>query len=153
MTQGQQFSGSWWKRAAVAALAVSVAIVEVPSQGVAAAGTLANTSAPTILPSAQMWNQFRARPGTWSEAPTSVTYQWEWCEAASDTCSPLGQPTTSDLLTVGDGQINQRLRLTATATAPSGTATSTTPISSPVVKPAVPAAGSPEGSMTAPTIR
>jgi hypothetical protein len=48
-----------------------------------------NTSAPTISGNPRVGSSLTAHNGTWSNAPTSFTYQWQRCDSAGASCADI----------------------------------------------------------------
>jgi hypothetical protein len=66
-----------------------------PSEPIASAPQSAptNTAAPTIGGTAQVGDTLTADSGTWTEDPTSITYQWEDCNTSGKNCSNVSGAT------------------------------------------------------------
>lgn len=87
----------------------------------------ASTAQPTITGTPAQGQTLTGTQGTWSNSPTSFTYQWMRCPAsggaadASD-CAAIGGATTISYV-VAAGDVGSRLRMRVTATNPDGSAT------------------------------
>jgi hypothetical protein len=57
---------------------------------------------PTIVGTPSQGQTLQASPGGWSQAPTSVGYQWERCNASGRLCSPIAGATTPTYSTTPD---------------------------------------------------
>jgi hypothetical protein len=74
-----------------------------------------NTGAPTITGTAMQGQTLTATNGTWSNGPTSFSYQWQRCDAAGANCSPIGGATgQSYTVTASDAGATIRVAVTAT---------------------------------------
>ena len=64
-----------------------------------------NTSAPTIVGTAQQGQVLTAQNGSWSNEPMSFAYQWQRCDTTGSNCSPIPEATaqTYTLKTVDVG--------------------------------------------------
>jgi hypothetical protein len=83
-----------------------------------------NTAPPAIAGTAQQSDTLTATTGTWSNNPSSFTYQWQDCTGAS--CAPIvGATASSYALTTGD--VGHTIEVVVTATNGVG---SSTPVSS-----------------------
>jgi hypothetical protein len=143
------------KRAAAAAAALVVLACALAAMGESAlARTLVapeNTGEPSISGNPVVGSTLTATQGTWSNSPTSFTYDWRRCPSSgglpdgSDCPSIAGATTTSYVLTTADVGSRLRVRVTATNTDGSATAASnatelvTAPASSAPVNTVLPA--------------
>jgi hypothetical protein len=87
-----------------------------------------NTALPTITGSATQGSTLSASTGTWTNAPTSYTYQWQRC--SSGTCSPTGVTAPAYLLTNAD--VGSTIRVSVTAGNAAGSASATSAAQGPV---------------------
>jgi hypothetical protein len=112
------------------ALLVAVAVAALLVSPIGSAGTRAvpsNTVLPTITGTAHAGQTLTASNGTWTESPTSFTYQWVRCPATG------GQPDGSDCAVIGGatgstyavatGDVGFTLRVRVTAINGDGQAT------------------------------
>src|SRR5207244_993896 len=53
-----------------------------------------NTSPPTITGTAQQGQTLTGAHGTWTNSPTSFSYQWQQCDSGGSNCSALPAATT-----------------------------------------------------------
>jgi hypothetical protein len=84
-----------------------------------------NTSSPTITGTAQPGQILTAQVGTWSNNPTSYSYQWRRCDNVGANCADIAGSTSSSYsVVVGDVGSTLRVAVTATNTAGSSAATS-----------------------------
>lgn len=85
-------------------------------------GAPANTVAPTITGTTNIGDTLTEHDGTWSgyPAPTFI-YQWKRCDSAGANCSDIAGETTSTYV-IAAGDAGYRIRVTVTATNPSGSA-------------------------------
>lgn len=86
----------------------------------------ANTAQPTISGTATQGQTLTATAGTWSNDPTSFTYQWVRCPSSGGApdgsdCAAIGGATTTAYV-VASGDVGSRLRVRVTATNADGSA-------------------------------
>jgi hypothetical protein len=95
-----------------------------PTAAVSSASAPANTTAPTITGTTQVGSTLTAANGTWSGSPT-FTYAWSRCDQTGSSCADIGGATSSTyVLTAVDAGATLRVRVTATNSAGSTSATS-----------------------------
>jgi len=82
-------------------------------------------SAPRIVGRAAVGHRLRALAGTWTNAPTSVRYQWLRCNAAGRRCTQIRHATRA-AYTPARGDIGHRLRVRVTASNAAGAGASAT---------------------------
>jgi hypothetical protein len=86
-----------------------------PSEVVQAAGAApANTAPPTISGTPQAGQTLTAANGTWSNSPTSFTYQWQRCNSAGASCTNIPGETGQTRIVAND-DVGNRLRVVVTA--------------------------------------
>src|SRR3979409_766887 len=69
----------------------------------ASAATPQNTAAPTISVPTEEGAALAASDGTWSNSPTSFTYQWQRCASDGTGCGDITSKTTKTYMpTSGD---------------------------------------------------
>ncbi|MGO9761414.1 MAG: hypothetical protein ACLP1Q_09185 [Solirubrobacteraceae bacterium] len=73
-----------------------------------------NTSPPTIAGNPTEGQVLSASSGTWSENPTSFTYQWQDCNAAGEHCLKASGATSSTY-TLAAGDVGRTARVVVTA--------------------------------------
>jgi hypothetical protein len=94
---------------------------------VSAADAPANTAAPTISGNPDVGQTLTASNGSWSNAPSSYAYQWLRCGSSGDNCGAIGGATSKTyVVTTADRGATLRVRVTATNSKGTGTATSAT---------------------------
>ena len=100
--------------AILAAGAVAVAALLSTSAQARAQAAPVNQSLPTISGSAVVGQALTATSGSWSNSPTSFTYQWQRCDAGGASCASIGGATGSGY-TVADADVGRTLRVQVTA--------------------------------------
>ena len=96
----------------------------------------ANTAPPTITGTPQVGQTLTAGNGTWTNNPTSFTYQWVRCNPGGNSCAAVANGTNRTYTLVGaDAGRTIRVRVTATnadgsTTAESAQTTAITPATS-----------------------
>jgi hypothetical protein len=91
---------------------------------VAMAAAPVNTSAPAISGSAVEGSTLTANDGSWSNSPTSFTYQWQRCALDGTTCGDI-VAGTSKTYTVTSGDVRHTLRVIVTAANSDGKSSAT----------------------------
>ena len=81
-----------------------------------------NTAPPTISGSATEGSTLNTSTGTWTNTPTSYSYQWQRCNTGA--CQNIGTPTSTYLLDSSDVGSTVRVSVTAGNASGSGSATS-----------------------------
>jgi hypothetical protein len=82
----------------------------------------ANTGPPTISGAAVKGNTLSATSGSWSgTAPITFAYSWRRCDSNGADCAAIGGATAATY-TIGDSDVDRRLRVEVTATNGDGTA-------------------------------
>ena len=110
--------------AAVGALLLA-AFVAVAATGVARGAAQAapvNTAPPTITGTATVGQTLTANEGTWSNNPTSFSYQWLRCNGGGNGCVPI-TGATSKTYTPTAADAGHAIRVRVTATNADGSAT------------------------------
>jgi hypothetical protein len=112
----------------------------------------ASTGEPTISGSPRVGSPLTASQGSWANSPTSFAYQWVRCPATGgrpdgSDCAVIPGATTQ-VYTVGTGDIGSRLRVRVTAANSAGSATAASNATEIVPQPATPppATGCPAGT-------
>jgi hypothetical protein len=88
----------------------------------ATAAPPANTAPPTITGTPQVGQTLTAANGTWTNSPTSFTYQWVRCNAGGNSCAPVANGTNRTYTLVG-ADAGRTVRVRVTATNPDGSTT------------------------------
>jgi hypothetical protein len=83
-----------------------------------------NTSPPTISGTAKDGETLTASNGTWSNNPTSFTYQWRRCDSAGHNCNDVGADHQTYVLDRGDVGSTIRVQVRAKNAVGSTSATS-----------------------------
>jgi hypothetical protein len=97
----------------------------------ASAAAPANTAAPTISGTPKVGSTLTANEGSWTNSPTSYTYQWQRCASDGRTCGDIVAGTTRTYSpTTGD--VGHALRVVVTAVNADGRASATSGPTEPV---------------------
>ena len=104
-----------------------------------------NTSPPTISGSAVQNESLTEQHGSWSNDPTSYTYQWEDCDSAGANCSPT-TGATAQTYTLAQTDVGHTIRVRETASNASGTGATTSSAATAIVQAASSGGGSGPGS-------
>src|SRR5690349_20094075 len=105
---------------AVATALLSIGLVA----GTATARTSAapqNTAPPTISGTARQGSTLTAANGTWSNTPTSFTYQWQRCASDGTGCGDL-TGATNQTYTLVAGDVSHTVRVVVSASNADGKA-------------------------------
>jgi subtilisin family serine protease/fibronectin type 3 domain-containing protein len=105
-----------------------------------------NTAAPTITGTAKTGQTLTASTGSWTEVPTSYTYQWQRCDTTGASCGPI-EGASAPTYTVKLADLGSTFRVTVTASNSAGTAAPATSVQTAEVT-----AGSAPLNTAAPTI-
>src|SRR3954452_22929519 len=93
--------------------------------GVASAAAPANTAKPAISGTEKAGSTLTASNGTWSNSPTSFTYQWRRCATDGSACGDItGATSKTYTLTTNDVHHTERVVVTAKNADGSASATS-----------------------------
>ena len=117
-----------WKLALVAALAAATTGI---FAAVASAAAPSNTALPTISGTAKSGEKLTANNGTWSNNPTSFTYQWQRCASDGRSCGDING-ANSQSYSVGNADVGHALRVVVTAANADGHASATSAATDPV---------------------
>lgn len=102
-------------------IAIAIALSAVLA-GSALAAAPQNTSQPTISGKQMTGQTLTADPGTWSNSPSSYSYQWQRCNRDGESCGDIsGQ--TAKTYRVTDADVNNTVRVQVTARNSDGSAT------------------------------
>ena len=117
-----------WKLTVVAALAAAATGI---FAAVASAAAPVNTAAPTISGTAKVGSTLSANDGTWSNSPTSFSYQWQRCASDGRGCGDITSATSKSYTPV-TGDVGHTLRVVVTASNTDGKASATSAATDPV---------------------
>jgi hypothetical protein len=92
--------------------------------GSAVAAAPANTAAPTISGTPKVGSTLTASNGTWSNSPTTYTYQWRRCATDGNSCGDI-VGATSKTYTLTSSDLYHTIRVAVTAVNTDGKATAT----------------------------
>jgi hypothetical protein len=102
----------------------SASSAQTTAVGSAAVAPPANSALPTISGTAQQGQKLSATPGTWSNSPSSYTYQWQDCLQSG--CSNISGAGASTY-TPQSSDVGETIDVIVTATNGGGTASATSP--------------------------
>ena len=85
-----------------------------PTDVVAASAAPRNTARPTIAGNPEAGEELTAEEGSWTNSPTSYTYQWQRCDVDAIACGPI-TGATGKTYGVRNADVGFRLRLEVTA--------------------------------------
>jgi hypothetical protein len=91
-----------------------------------------NTVLPSVSGSAEEGQTLSASTGTWTESPTSFSYQWEDCNTSGGSCSSISGANASSYKLVAS-DLGHTLRIVVTASNASGSTPATSTATSTVV--------------------
>jgi hypothetical protein len=121
----EETNSNWRAQIAILIGLLWTFIAGVAADQSAAAGDLltpvpSNVTPPSISGEAEPGKVLTASPGTWTESPNSVSYEWERCGETGFyqgpvalSCSPISGATAASYL-VTHGDVGERLRVKAT---------------------------------------
>lgn len=118
-----------WVPAAFALAVIALSVALTSGIGIAASTAApANTTEPAITGTAALGSTLTASQGTWTNSPTSFTYQWVRCPTSGGdplgaTCAVIGGATGSAYV-IASADTGARLRVRVTAANASGSGTS-----------------------------
>src|SRR5437868_14604286 len=102
------------KMLAGAALIVAAAAMAAVLAAVASAAAPQNTAPPSISGTPKEGSPQTANEGTWTNSPTSFTYQWQRCGSAGVSCGDI-TGATSRTYAATSGDVGRTLRVGVTA--------------------------------------
>src|SRR5438034_8307343 len=105
-------SAAWWGLAPVILLIIVGSLAASALARSSAAPQ--NTAPPTISGTAREGSVLTASNGTWSNSPTSFTYQWQRCNSAGTGCGDLTS-ATEKTYTLVTGDVGHTVRVIVTA--------------------------------------
>ena len=117
-----------WAPGLVAALAIVAAGLFATA---ASAAAPQNTSAPTISGTPKVGSPLTANEGSWSNSPTSYTYQWQRCASDGRSCGDING-ATAKTYTPAAGDVGHALRVVVTAVNTDGKTPATSGATDPV---------------------
>lgn len=97
----------------------------------AAAAAPQNTAAPTISGTPKEGSTLTGNDGTWSNSPTSFTYQWQRCASDGRACGDITSATSKTYVPTS-GDVGHALRLVVTAVNADGRNSATSDATEPV---------------------
>jgi hypothetical protein len=95
-----------------------------PASGTVTGLAPVNTALPVISGIAAVGQTLSTTNGTWTNSPTSYTYQWRRCDSAGNTCSNISA-ATSGTYTLVHADAGFTIRVVVTATNPYGSTPAT----------------------------
>src|SRR5205814_6497781 len=98
----------------------------------------ANTAAPAISGTAQQGQTLTESHGSWTNNPTSFSYQWLQCDGEGNGCQPISGATNQTYVPNGN-DVGHRLKVSETASNAGGSSSPSTSAASAVVLPLAPA--------------
>jgi hypothetical protein len=99
-----------------------------------------NTTAPTTSGTTRVSSVLASTQGSWSNSPTSYSYQWQRCDSSGANCVNISGATSSSFtLTCSD--YKKTLKVAVKATNSSGNATATSNATAAIAKPSSPKPG------------
>ena len=107
-----------------------------PTAVVTAGSAPANTARPSVTGDARVGEELAADDGTWTNSPTSFTYEWQRCDADGTGCAAISG-STAKTYGVRLVDLGFRLRVEVTARTANGAGSATSGVT-PIVAPAVP---------------
>jgi hypothetical protein len=85
-----------------------------------------NTAPPIISGTAQQGDTLTTSNGSWTNSPTSYTYQWQDCDTSGNNCvNAAGSPSTNQTYAIVNGDSGHTIRVVVTATNAGGSASQT----------------------------
>jgi iron transport multicopper oxidase len=97
-----------------------------------------NTTPPTITGTAEQGQPLTEHNGSWTNEPTSYTYQWEQCNSAGTGCLPIPNATKPTYVP-GPEDVGHTIKVQETASNAAGPGSPATSAATAEVKPPVPA--------------
>ena len=98
---------------------------------VASATTPQNTAPPTISGTPKVGSTLTANEGTWANAPTSFTYQWQRCASDGRACGDI-VAATAKTYAPSTGDVGHALRVVVTGVNSDGRSSATSDPTEPV---------------------
>jgi hypothetical protein len=92
-----------------------------------------NSSLPAITGTAQQGQTLTGSNGSWTNEPTSFTYQWQRCDTTGANCAPISAATALTYVAVS-ADVGSTLRLTVTAANAAGSSSPATSSQTAVVQ-------------------
>src|SRR5947207_1372481 len=96
-----------------------------------------NTAPPTISGTAQQGSTLSSSNGSWTNSPTSFSYQWQRCDSGGANCNPIAG-ATNQTYTVAAADVGFTLRAAVTAKNAGGSSAPATSAQTAVVVPPPP---------------
>jgi len=127
-------SGSSWPTCIMSAYVTGTAAAPPPPPPPPAPS---NTAVPTISGTAQQGNALTTSNGSWTNSPTSFTYQWQSCNASGASCSDISGATSSSY-TLTTADVGQTVVSVVTASNAGGSDSQASGASAVIAGPTVP---------------
>jgi hypothetical protein len=91
-----------------------------------------NSAAPTVSGVAETEQKLTASPGSWSEGPTSHTYQWQRCSSTGEACAAISGATAPSY-TLASADLGHTLRVSVVANNVAGASAPASSTATPLV--------------------
>jgi threonine/homoserine efflux transporter RhtA len=137
---------------ATSSATAAVAPAPAPQPGPAPTALPGNTALPAISGTPQEGLALTTSTGTWTNSPTSYTFQWKRCDSSGANCASIAGATSARYVLVSS-DVGKTLRASVTASNTTGSTSATSSATAAVAPaPAPPAPTAQPVSLTAPSI-